>query len=481
MYSQQSFQAFPHSSGLMQDASCQYNMAGYPGLSHHHHQAFYPFSSMKSMDYGDLGLQAMADCSAQVMAWGHLPQLDHGSQSLGIHGGEQSQGPRELMPNLLETKRTSKREREEEPELKGQSPTTSPQTPNMPSASYYTQGWGAANNYWPTTPNGGNNAVAPNKPEEKPLASEPVHQYPTNQSPNGPMESGLSSMENSRCSSTTSTVSSGGGATNNTTNTPNVSPTNDNNISPTTPKSLSSGASEGICSDHPNTPEPPTSSEMEQFAKDLKHKRITMGYTQADVGFALGILFGKTFSQTTICRFESLQLSFKNMCKLKPLLQSWLHEVEHNENLQEIISRGQLLPQAQKRKHRTSIENNVKRSLENYFMHCSKPGAQEISQIARELNMDKDVVRVWFCNRRQKGKRQVHPYLRENGGEAYEVVQSLSPPNAGPFSLPQVVAPQGFAPTPLGSNPALYVPAFHKSEVFQQNLPHGMPMTNHTG
>ena len=45
---------------------------------------------------------------------------------------------------------------------------------------------------------------------------------------------------------------------------------------------------------------------------------------KADVGLALGTLYGNVFSQTTICRFEALQLSFKNMCKLKPLLQKWL-------------------------------------------------------------------------------------------------------------------------------------------------------------
>lgn len=42
------------------------------------------------------------------------------------------------------------------------------------------------------------------------------------------------------------------------------------------------------------------------------------------------------FSQTTICRFEALQLSFKNMCKLKPLLQRWLDEAETSENPQEV-------------------------------------------------------------------------------------------------------------------------------------------------
>ena len=33
--------------------------------------------------------------------------------------------------------------------------------------------------------------------------------------------------------------------------------------------------------------------ELELFAKELKHKRITLGFTQADVGLALGNLYGK--------------------------------------------------------------------------------------------------------------------------------------------------------------------------------------------
>lgn len=45
------------------------------------------------------------------------------------------------------------------------------------------------------------------------------------------------------------------------------------------------------------------------------------------------------FSQTTICRFEALQLSFKNMCKLKPLLQRWLNEAENTDNMQEVQGR----------------------------------------------------------------------------------------------------------------------------------------------
>lgn len=53
------------------------------------------------------------------------------------------------------------------------------------------------------------------------------------------------------------------------------------------------------------------SEDLEIFAKTFKQRRIKMGFTQADVGLALGNLYGNVFSQTTICRFEALQLSFK--------------------------------------------------------------------------------------------------------------------------------------------------------------------------
>lgn len=52
------------------------------------------------------------------------------------------------------------------------------------------------------------------------------------------------------------------------------------------------------------------------------------GYTQTNVGEALAAVHGSEFSQTTICRFENLQLSFKNACKLKAILAKWLEEAE---------------------------------------------------------------------------------------------------------------------------------------------------------
>eukprot|EP00116_Pleurobrachia_bachei_P005056 sb/3465318/ len=51
-----------------------------------------------------------------------------------------------------------------------------------------------------------------------------------------------------------------------------------------------------------------TWSEVEDFVNDFKTKRVKLGYTQAHVGAALALVHGPEFSQTTISRFEGLQL-----------------------------------------------------------------------------------------------------------------------------------------------------------------------------
>uniref|UniRef100_A0A8C5FZV6 POU domain protein n=1 Tax=Gouania willdenowi TaxID=441366 RepID=A0A8C5FZV6_GOUWI len=152
-----------------------------------------------------------------------------------------------------------------------------------------------------------------------------------------------------------------------------------------------------------------TNEDLEQFAKELKHKRITLGFTQADVGIALGNLYGKMFSQTTICRFEALQLSFKNMCKLKPLLQRWLNDAENSENPQDMYKIERPLADTRKRKRRTCLEGPVRTALESYFFKSPKPNTQQLSHISGDLGLDRDVVRVWFCNRRQKGNFVSNP------------------------------------------------------------------------
>ncbi len=131
------------------------------------------------------------------------------------------------------------------------------------------------------------------------------------------------------------------------------------------------------------------------------------------MGLALGTLYGNVFSQTTICRFEALQLSFKNMCKLMPLLKKWLAEADSTTGTSASIDK--IAAQGRKRKKRTSIEVSIKSALEQHFNKNPKPSAQEISALADSLQLEKEVVRVWFCNRRQKEKRMTPPQLGPDG------------------------------------------------------------------
>ncbi|XP_077524966.1 uncharacterized protein LOC144136480 isoform X3 [Amblyomma americanum] len=189
--------------------------------------------------------------------------------------------------------------------------------------------------------------------------------------------------------------------------------------------------------------------ELEQFAKTFKQRRIKLGFTQGDVGLAMGKLYGNDFSQTTISRFEALNLSFKNMCKLKPLLQRWLEDADASLNNPAALANAHTTPESigRRRKKRTSIETSVRVALEKAFVQNPKPTSEEIAVLAEGLSMEKEVVRVWFCNRRQKEKRINPP----PGGAA----AGASPPPPGlHLSSPPPLPPLGalHSPASLASN-----------------------------
>ncbi|XP_052127265.1 protein nubbin-like isoform X1 [Frankliniella occidentalis] len=176
--------------------------------------------------------------------------------------------------------------------------------------------------------------------------------------------------------------------------------------------------------------------ELEQFAKAFKQRRIKLGFTQGDVGLAMGKLYGNDFSQTTISRFEALNLSFKNMCKLKPLLQKWLEDADSTMANPNSLNNPLTTPEAigRRRKKRTSIETNVRVALEKGFMANPKPTSEEITMLADSLGMEKEVVRVWFCNRRRRESSLTFPAWR--GANKTSPWTSSNPANASATSPP---------------------------------------------
>ena len=87
-----------------------------------------------------------------------------------------------------------------------------------------------------------------------------------------------------------------------------------------------------------------------------------------------------------------------------------------------------------RRKKRTSIETSVRVALEKAFLVNSKPTSEEITSLADSLCMEKEVVRVWFCNRRQKEKRINPPGMESptHSSGSSEMFQLPSGGSGGP-------------------------------------------------
>ena len=77
------------------------------------------------------------------------------------------------------------------------------------------------------------------------------------------------------------------------------------------------------------------------------------------------------------------------MCKLMPLLKKWLAEADSTGGGSASIDK--IAAQGRKRKKRTSIEISIKGALEQHFIKNPKPAAQDISQLADSLQLEKEV------------------------------------------------------------------------------------------
>ena len=116
------------------------------------------------------------------------------------------------------------------------------------------------------------------------------------------------------------------------------------------------------------------------------------------------------------------------MIALKPVLQSWLEQAEadarNKRKNDEVMSTSSITNSStasttsvnsnnnnsgsnciDRKRKRTSIAAPEKRSLETFFAVQPRPSGEKIAQIAEKLDLKKNVVRVWFCNQRQKQKR----------------------------------------------------------------------------
>ncbi|KAL3070065.1 hypothetical protein niasHT_033575 [Heterodera trifolii] len=132
----------------------------------------------------------------------------------------------------------------------------------------------------------------------------------------------------------------------------------------------------------------PTEEELDNFAKMFKQRRVQLGFTHAEVGQQLDELCGQVYSHTTICRFEALQMSFKNMCKIKLLLSKWLDQHTDNKQVIQQTTQQQIFSADQLDK------------LERKFAITKVPCASECAQLAMEIGLTEKQVEEWFDSRR---------------------------------------------------------------------------------
>ncbi|XP_022246828.1 POU domain, class 6, transcription factor 1-like isoform X2 [Limulus polyphemus] len=148
--------------------------------------------------------------------------------------------------------------------------------------------------------------------------------------------------------------------------------------------------------------------EIKDFAKAFKIRRLSLGLTQTQVGQALSATEGPSYSQSAICRFEKLDITPKSAQKIKPVLERWMKEAEERyknggNNLTEFIGSEP----SKKRKRRTSFTPAAIELLNKFFEKNTHPSGAEMTELAEQLNYEREVVRVWFCNKRQALKNTI--------------------------------------------------------------------------
>ncbi|XP_012218931.1 POU domain, class 6, transcription factor 2 isoform X8 [Linepithema humile] len=172
--------------------------------------------------------------------------------------------------------------------------------------------------------------------------------------------------------------------------------------------------------------------EIKEFAKVFKLRRLSLGLTQTQVGQALSVTEGPAYSQSAICSalatqmyaasqiasqqqatFEKLDITPKSAQKIKPVLERWMKEAEESSSDSRYKSGVNHLTDfigvepSKKRKRRTSFTPQALELLNAHFDRNTHPTGNEITTLAHRLGYDREVIRIWFCNKRQALKNTV--------------------------------------------------------------------------
>ncbi|XP_037940966.1 ecdysone-induced protein 74EF [Teleopsis dalmanni] len=170
--------------------------------------------------------------------------------------------------------------------------------------------------------------------------------------------------------------------------------------------------------------------DIKEFAKAFKLRRLSLGLTQTQVGQALSVTEGPAYSQSAICSalaaqmyaaqlstqqqnmFEKLDITPKSAQKIKPVLERWMKEAEESHWNRYKSGQNHLtdyigVEPSKKRKRRTSFTPQALELLNAHFERNTHPSGTEITGLAHQLGYEREVIRIWFCNKRQALKNTV--------------------------------------------------------------------------
>ncbi|OAF70043.1 ATP-dependent rRNA helicase SPB4 [Intoshia linei] len=155
-------------------------------------------------------------------------------------------------------------------------------------------------------------------------------------------------------------------------------------------------------------------SNLKEFVKKFKAKRISLNMTQHDVGNVLEFPdLNIGYSQSSVCRFENLDLSISAALKMRPIIEKWMINVDRNQNCQGRIESvyHNVTKRCTKRKSRTCFTKSDIDILSTFFENNTHPNDLELKEISQYMKYQESVIRVWFSNKRQQIKLKSQKFV----------------------------------------------------------------------
>lgn len=143
--------------------------------------------------------------------------------------------------------------------------------------------------------------------------------------------------------------------------------------------------------------------DIKEFAKAFKLRRLSLGLTQTQVGQALSVTEGPAYSQSAICSALAAQMYCAAQLSSQ---QQQIHSSRFKSGQNHLTDFIGVEP-SKKRKRRTSFTPQALELLNGHFERNTHPSGTEITGLAHQLGYEREVIRIWFCNKRQALKNTV--------------------------------------------------------------------------